>query len=87
MKCLVLVDIQNDFLPGGALAVPEGDAVTVLDAATQETLNAVRLNLGDLPRDLALTPDGKTLLIVNEGSHTVSVVDTMLLLETARIPG
>ena len=27
MKCLVLVDIQNDFLPGGALAVPEGDAV------------------------------------------------------------
>jgi nicotinamidase/pyrazinamidase len=27
MKCLVLVDIQNDFLPGGALAVPNGDAV------------------------------------------------------------
>jgi nicotinamidase/pyrazinamidase len=27
MNCLVLVDIQNDFLPGGALAVPEGDAV------------------------------------------------------------
>jgi nicotinamidase/pyrazinamidase len=27
MKCLILVDIQNDFLPGGALAVPDGDAV------------------------------------------------------------
>src|SRR2546427_5712214 len=27
MKALVLVDIQNDFLPGGALAVPEGVAV------------------------------------------------------------
>jgi len=27
MNCLVLVDIQNDFLPGGALAVPDGDAV------------------------------------------------------------
>jgi nicotinamidase/pyrazinamidase len=27
MKALVLVDIQNDFLPGGALAVPHGDAV------------------------------------------------------------
>ena len=25
MNCLVLVDIQNDFLPGGALAVPDGD--------------------------------------------------------------
>ena len=24
---LILVDIQNDFLPGGALAVPEGDAI------------------------------------------------------------
>lgn len=26
-KALILVDIQNDFLPGGALAVAEGDAV------------------------------------------------------------
>jgi len=24
---LVIVDVQNDFCPGGALAVPEGDAV------------------------------------------------------------
>jgi len=27
MKALVLVDLQNDFMPGGALAVPEGDRV------------------------------------------------------------
>jgi nicotinamidase/pyrazinamidase len=27
MKALIIADIQNDFLPGGALAVPEGDAV------------------------------------------------------------
>ena len=27
MKALILVDIQNDFLPGGALAVPEGDKI------------------------------------------------------------
>jgi nicotinamidase/pyrazinamidase len=27
MKALILVDIQNDFLPAGALAVPDGDAV------------------------------------------------------------
>ncbi len=26
-KALILVDIQNDFLPGGALAVPDGDKV------------------------------------------------------------
>ena len=30
MKALILVDLQNDFLPGGALAVPQGDAVIPL---------------------------------------------------------
>lgn len=37
--CLVVIDLQNDFLPGGALAVPDGDAVvpvidTLLDRFT-----------------------------------------------------
>ena len=27
MKALVIVDLQNDFLPGGALEVPEGDMI------------------------------------------------------------
>ena len=27
MRTLLVIDIQNDFCPGGALAVPEGDAV------------------------------------------------------------
>src|SRR5579862_4016234 len=27
MQALVIVDVQNDFCPGGALAVPDGDAV------------------------------------------------------------
>jgi nicotinamidase/pyrazinamidase len=27
MKALLLIDIQNDFIPGGALAVPRGDEV------------------------------------------------------------
>ena len=26
-KALILVDIQNDFIPGGALPVPEGDKI------------------------------------------------------------
>ncbi len=30
MNALILVDIQNDFLPGGALAVPDGDAIIPL---------------------------------------------------------
>ncbi|HEX3000060.1 MAG TPA: nicotinamidase/pyrazinamidase, partial [Armatimonadota bacterium] len=27
MRALIVVDIQNDFLPGGALAVPGGDQI------------------------------------------------------------
>src|SRR5689334_3965267 len=27
MKCLILVDLQNDFVPGGALPVPDGDKI------------------------------------------------------------
>ena len=26
-NALIVVDVQNDFLPGGSLAVPDGDAV------------------------------------------------------------
>ena len=36
MKALILVDIQNDFLPGGALAVPDGDAVVPIANKVQE---------------------------------------------------
>ncbi|HET7626393.1 MAG TPA: bifunctional nicotinamidase/pyrazinamidase [Verrucomicrobiae bacterium] len=35
MKSLILVDIQNDFLPGGALAVPDGDAIIPIVNAIQ----------------------------------------------------
>jgi len=28
--CLIMVDMQNDFMPGGALAVPQGDAIVPL---------------------------------------------------------
>ena len=29
-ECLIVVDVQNDFVPGGALAVPRGDEVVEL---------------------------------------------------------
>jgi nicotinamidase/pyrazinamidase len=41
MKALVLVDIQNDFLPGGALAVPEGDAVVPVANRLQPAFDLV----------------------------------------------
>ena len=27
MRALIVIDVQKDFLPGGALAVPEGDRI------------------------------------------------------------
>ena len=42
MRALILVDIQNDFLPGGALAVPKGDEViAVANAELQKGYECV----------------------------------------------
>jgi nicotinamidase/pyrazinamidase len=41
MKALLLIDIQNDFLPGGALAVPEGDQVIPVVNALQPHFDLV----------------------------------------------
>ena len=41
MKTLLLIDIQNDFLPGGALAVPDGDEVVPLVNAVMPEFDLV----------------------------------------------
>ncbi len=41
MNALILVDLQNDFLPGGALAVPHGDEVIPLANALQDRFDLV----------------------------------------------
>lgn len=41
MKALLLIDIQNDFLPGGALAVPEGDAIIPIVNKLQDQFGLV----------------------------------------------
>ncbi|HEX8506217.1 MAG TPA: bifunctional nicotinamidase/pyrazinamidase [Hymenobacter sp.] len=41
MKALLLIDIQNDFLPGGRLAVPEGDAILAVVNALQPHFDLV----------------------------------------------
>jgi nicotinamidase/pyrazinamidase len=38
-RALILVDLQNDFLPGGALAVPDGDAVIPIANKLQRSGN------------------------------------------------
>ena len=41
MNALILVDIQNDFLPGGALAVPHGDEVITVANEQQSHFDLV----------------------------------------------
>jgi len=41
MKALVIIDMQNDFMPGGALAVPGGDQIIPLVNKLQEKFDLV----------------------------------------------
>lgn len=52
-RALILIDIQNDFIQGGALAVPEGDAVVPVANALEEmrTAGVVTATAGALKRD------------------------------------
>jgi nicotinamidase/pyrazinamidase len=43
MHALIVIDVQNDFCPGGALAVPEGDAIVPGINALMEGFDAVIL--------------------------------------------
>jgi YVTN family beta-propeller protein len=66
-------------------AVPTADAIEVVDVVAGEITDRIRLNLGDRPGQLALTPDGKTLLSANTGSNSVSFIDTASLAERGRV--
>lgn len=61
------------------------DAVEVIDMAAGEVLQRISLNLGDSPREVHLAQDRRTLLVVNQGSNTVSFVDVAAAAEVARV--
>lgn len=41
MRALIIVDVQNDFIPGGALAVKEGDQVVPMINSIQEKFDFI----------------------------------------------
>ncbi len=67
------------------VALSGDDAIELIDVLSGEPINRLRLNTGDRPQELALTPDGKTLLVVNKGTNTVSFVDPVSLVQLNRI--
>jgi nicotinamidase/pyrazinamidase len=63
MKALLLIDIQNDFLPGGALAVAEGDQIIPIVNQIQQHFDLVVATQDWHPADhksFASNHEGKT---------------------------
>jgi YVTN family beta-propeller protein len=67
------------------LSLAGEDAVDVLDLADGEVTHRINLKTGDRPGNIALTPDGKTLLAVNARSNTLSIIDPVALVERSRV--
>jgi DNA-binding beta-propeller fold protein YncE len=65
----VFVANSNRFAPPGR----KGEWLSVLDARTNEVDGAVPAGL--FPRELKVTPDGKTLLVTNFNSKSLELVD------------
>jgi YVTN family beta-propeller protein len=59
--------------------------IEVIDITGGELINAIKLSIGDRPQELALTPDGRTLLSLNAGTNTVSFIDPSSLFELNRV--
>jgi YVTN family beta-propeller protein len=62
------------------------DAVDVLDVTAGSVINRIHLNAGDGPREVSLTPDGRSLLVLNAFSRTLSIVDPSAFAELGRLP-
>lgn len=61
------------------------ESIDVVSIPDGKTISTIRLKTGDVPSDLALTPDGSVLLTVNNGSDSISFIDTASLFELARV--
>ncbi len=69
MKTLILVDLQNDFVPGGTLAVAEGDRIILLCNALQEKFDLVVATQDWHP------PDHASFAVNHPGKSPGDVID------------
>jgi YVTN family beta-propeller protein len=67
------------------VALSGEDRVAVYDLVTAEPFPDIRMSSGDRPRELAITPDGRTVLVLNQGSNSLSFMDASSGLEQTRI--
>jgi len=67
------------------VAVSGDDAVEIYDVFNGTAIGRIKLKFGDNPMELALTPDGRTLVSVNHSSNTVSIIDALSTSEVRRV--
>lgn len=51
MKTLIVVDVQNDFMPGGSLAVPDGDKIVPIINKIQDKFDLIVASQDWHPKD------------------------------------
>ncbi len=68
------------------VAASRDDTIEVIDIFKRQNINRLRLDFMDRPVELALTPDGRTLVSVNQASNTVSIIDALSMTEVRRVP-
>ncbi|WP_052727352.1 beta-propeller fold lactonase family protein [Methanosarcina siciliae] len=67
---------------GGVTAIT--GAVDVIDTAKNEFIG--RVGVGSAPQEVAVTPDGNEVYVVNSGSNTTSIIDTATNKVNATVP-
>jgi YVTN family beta-propeller protein len=67
------------------VAASGDDAVQIIDVLKGKIIGSIILQFKDEPVDLALTRDGKTLVSVNHGSNTISIIDAVSGIEARRV--
>jgi nicotinamidase/pyrazinamidase len=76
MKALIIVDIQNDFIPGGALPVPDGDAIIPIVNSIQTKFDLVVATQDWHPGD------HKSFASMHPGKKPFDVIDLEGLTQT-----
>jgi DNA-binding beta-propeller fold protein YncE len=67
------------------VAASAAGEVEVIDVAEGRIVGRIRLEPGDDPWGIALTPDGRILVSVNHGSNTASFLDPSSWMERSRV--
>ena len=67
------------------VALSDDDQVAIVDIANGAEVSRIRLNAGDSPRELLLTPDRRLLLSANAGSNSVSLIEPGSMIEVGRV--